>query len=65
MANWLVGFATPIFLARSAYGAYFLFGATALFTLVVLAACMRETGGQSLEDIQVSFAQPLARRSKK
>lgn len=57
IANWLVAFATPIFLARSAYGAYFLFGAIALLTLVVLAVCMRETRGQSLEDIQVSFAQ--------
>ncbi|KAN0092447.1 general substrate transporter [Hyaloscypha variabilis] len=62
-ANWLVAFATPIFLARSAYGAYFLFGAIALLTLVVLATCMRETRGQSLEDIQVLFAQPSARPS--
>ncbi|KAF2685269.1 general substrate transporter [Lentithecium fluviatile CBS 122367] len=63
IANWLVAFATPIFLARSAHGAYFLFGAIALLTLVVLATCMRETRGQSLEDIQVSFAQPSARPS--
>ncbi|OCK72682.1 hypothetical protein K432DRAFT_412144 [Lepidopterella palustris CBS 459.81] len=63
IANWLVAFATPIFLARSAYGAYFLFGAIALLTLAVLATCMRETRGQSLEDIQASFAQLSARRS--
>ncbi|KAI4604897.1 hypothetical protein J4E83_010945 [Alternaria metachromatica] len=61
LANWLVAFATPIFLARSAYGAYFLFGAIALLTLVVLATCMRETRGLSLEDIQVSFAQASSR----
>ncbi|TVY82032.1 Hexose carrier protein HEX6 [Lachnellula suecica] len=63
MANWLVAFATPIFLARSAYGAYFLFGAIALLTLAVLATCMRETRGQSLEDIQNLFVQALARPS--
>jgi len=61
LANWLVAFATPIFLARSAYGAYFLFGAIALLTLVVLVTCMRETRGLSLEDIQVSFAQASSR----
>jgi len=61
LANWLVAFATPIFLAKSAYGAYFLFGAIALLTLVVLATCMRETRGLSLEDIQVSFAQASSR----
>jgi hypothetical protein len=60
MANWLVAFATPIFLAKSAYGAYFLFGTIALLTMIVLATCMRETRGQSLEDIQVLFAPPLA-----
>ncbi|PSN64961.1 general substrate transporter [Corynespora cassiicola Philippines] len=63
IANWLVAFATPVFLAKSAHGAYFLFGSIALFTLIVLAVCMRETRGQSLEDIQVSFAQPPARPS--
>ena len=63
IANWLVAFATPIFLARSAYGAYFLFGGIALMTLVVLATCMRETRGQSLEDIQDTFRQRSARPS--
>lgn len=63
MANWLVTFATPIFLARSAYGAYFLFGGIAFLTLVVLATCMRETRGQSLEDIQDAFRQRTSRSS--
>lgn len=63
MANWLVAFATPIFLARSAYGAYFLFGGIALLTVVVLATCMRETRGQSLEDIQDAFRQSSSRSS--
>ncbi|KAH6848513.1 general substrate transporter [Alternaria alternata] len=63
LANWLVAFATPVFLARSAYGAYFLFGGVALLTLLVLAICMRETRGLSLEDIQISFARSSARVS--
>jgi len=53
--NWLVAFTTPIFLARSSFGAYFLFGALSLFTVVVLAAYMPETRGLSLESIQDRF----------
>jgi hypothetical protein len=55
MINWFVAFATPIFLARSTYGAYLLFGGVALLTLNVLATCMRKTRGQSLEHIQDAF----------
>jgi hypothetical protein len=36
--NWLVAILTPIFLAHSAFGAYFLFGFLALGTVAVLAA---------------------------
>lgn len=48
----------PILLDKSAYGAYFLFGGLALFTVVVLAIYMPETKGRSLEDIQKAFQQP-------
>ena len=58
--NWLVAFTTPIFLARSSYGAYFLFGGLALSTLIVLALYMPETRGISLEAIQDSFLNPNA-----
>lgn len=58
LTNWLVAFATPIFLARSAYGAYFLFGSLSSFTVVVLAIWMPETKGKSLEAIELSFPQP-------
>ncbi|KAF6230378.1 hypothetical protein HO133_004720 [Letharia lupina] len=44
--NWLVAFATPIFLARSSFGAYFLFGGLSLFTLIILALFMPETRGR-------------------
>lgn len=49
---------TPILLAKSAYGAYFLFGGLALGTVAVLAAYMPETRGMSLENIQDAFQRP-------
>lgn len=61
LTNWLVAFATPIFLANSSFGAYFLFGALSLSTVIVLAIWMPETRGQSLESIQEAFGQPLGR----
>ena len=57
--NWLVAIITPIFLAHSAFGAYFLFGFLALGTVVVLMASMPETKGQSLESIQEAFSRPV------
>lgn len=56
--NWLVAMLTPILLDKSAFGAYFLFGGLAVFTVIVLGACMPETRGRSLEDIQQAFHQP-------
>ena len=53
-----MAFATPIFLARSSFGAYFLFGGLSLFTLIVLALFMPETRGRGLEDIQDGFRRP-------
>ena len=55
LTNFLVAIITPILLSKSAYGAYFLFGFLALGTVSVLAACMPETRGRSLEDIQMAF----------
>ena len=60
--NWLVAITTPVFLAESSYGAYFLFGGLALFTAVVLALFMPETRGHSLEAIQEGFQVPKAGR---
>ncbi|KAF2786693.1 general substrate transporter [Melanomma pulvis-pyrius CBS 109.77] len=60
--NWLVAFATPVFLSKSAFGAYFLFGLLTLGTVVVLSLYMPETKGRSLEDIQAAFhQQPVVR----
>ena len=58
LTNRLVAFATPVFLAHSAYGAYFLFGSLSSFTAVTLAMWMPETKGKSLEAIERSFPQP-------
>ena len=54
-ANWIVAFTTPIFLAHSSFGVYFLFGSTSLFTCIVCWFAMPETRGKSLESINASF----------
>jgi len=56
--NWLVAIITPILLDKSAFGAYFLFAGLSLGTVAVLAACMPETRGRTLESIQEAFHQP-------
>jgi hypothetical protein len=55
-----VALITPILLSASAFGAYFLFGGLALFTVCVLALQMPETRGRSLESIQDAFQQPAS-----
>jgi hypothetical protein len=56
--NWLVALATPIFLAQSSFGPYFLFGSLSLATVIVLTVFMPETRGKSLESIQEVFHRP-------
>lgn len=55
IVNWIVAFTTPIFLAHSSYGVYFLFGGACLFTAAVCVLFMPETRGKTLEDIDASF----------
>ncbi|KAF4553257.1 Sugar (and other) transporter-like protein 20 [Elsinoe fawcettii] len=55
LTNWLVTILTPIFLAESSYGAYFLFGGFCLTSVVLLWAFMPETKGLSLEGIEEVF----------
>lgn len=55
VVNWIVAFTTPIFLAHSSYGVYFLFGGSCLCTAAVCMAFMPETRGRTLEDIDASF----------
>lgn len=54
--NWIIAFTTPIFLANSSSGVYFLFGSAALLTAIVCCFWMPETRGRSLEDIDAEFS---------
>jgi len=54
-ANWIVAFTTPILLAKSSFGVYFLFGGTTLLTVIVCIFFMPETRGKTLEAIDASF----------
>lgn len=59
MSNWLVAFAMPIFLAKSSYGPYFLFGGLTFATVLILAAILPETRGVSLEAVEGVFQRPM------
>ncbi|KAF2462449.1 putative transporter [Lineolata rhizophorae] len=54
-ANFLVALSTPILLANSSSGAYFLFGGCTLVTAVVCWVFMPETQGRSLDEIEEAF----------
>ncbi|CAD0110557.1 unnamed protein product [Aureobasidium uvarum] len=56
--NWIVAIITPVLLAKSSYGAYFLFGGICFASVLVLMFSMPETRGLSLEDIQRAFLVP-------
>jgi hypothetical protein len=53
--NFLVALTTPILLAKSSFGAYFLFGGCSLLTSLVGAVFMHETKGRSLGEIEEAF----------
>lgn len=55
--NFLVALTTPILLAKSSFGAYFLFGGCCLLTSFVGAIFMQETKGRSLGEIEEAFQQ--------
>ncbi|KAL3417120.1 hypothetical protein PVAG01_11120 [Phlyctema vagabunda] len=59
IVNWIVAFTTPIFLAQSSFGVYFLFGGSLVVTVAVCVFVMPETSGRSLEDISSSFGKKL------
>ncbi|KAF2676203.1 MFS general substrate transporter [Lentithecium fluviatile CBS 122367] len=56
-ASWIVAFMTPILLARSSFGAYFFFGFSSLFCLIICLYIMAETRSESLEAIDQAFRQ--------
>lgn len=53
----MIAFTTPLFLAKSSSGPYFLFGACSLLTTLVCVAFQPETRGSSLEDVDETFSQ--------
>jgi hypothetical protein len=55
VSNFFVAFITPVLLASSSSGIYFLFGSCAFATVAVCATFMPETRGQALESIGESF----------
>ncbi|KAK3318128.1 general substrate transporter [Apodospora peruviana] len=55
VSNFLVALFTPSLLAKSSYGAYFLFGGCTLLTALVCCVFMPETRGKSLDDIDAAF----------
>lgn len=59
LTNFLTAFITPIFLARSSSGPYFLFAVLTTTTLAVLWLWMPETRARSLESIQETFTPPM------
>lgn len=57
--NWVVAFTTPLFLARSISGPYFMFGSCSLLTVLVCIAFQPESKGLSLEGLEAVFAEGL------
>ncbi|KAK7955270.1 general substrate transporter [Apiospora saccharicola] len=55
LSNFLVALVTPTLLAKTSYGAYFLFGGCTLLTALVCWGFMPETRGRSLDDIDRAF----------
>lgn len=55
VTNFLVALTTPILLAKSSFGAYFLFGGCTLLTAAVCFVFMPETKGKSLNEIEEAF----------
>lgn len=55
VVNFLVALTTPIFLAHSSFGVYFLFGGASFLAVLVCAVFMPETKGKTLEAIEEAF----------
>ncbi|KAH5146480.1 hypothetical protein HBH69_174260 [Parastagonospora nodorum] len=55
VANFMVALVTPTLLAKSAYGAYFLFGGCTFLTAIMCILYMPETRGKSLNEIEQAF----------
>ncbi|KAL8957083.1 MAG: hypothetical protein Q9193_005551 [Seirophora villosa] len=59
VCNFIVALITPIFLAYSSFGVYYLFGFSVVFTGLVCLVYMPESRGKSLQTIHREFDQSL------
>ncbi|KAL5118687.1 hypothetical protein ACEQ8H_003364 [Pleosporales sp. CAS-2024a] len=57
ICNFLVALVTPTLLAKTGYGAYFLFGGCTFLTALMCLLYMPETRGKSLNEIEQAFRQ--------
>ena len=57
MTNYVVALITPVMIAQSSYGAYFLFAACTFVCTVVSLIWMRETRGHTLEAIEQRYSE--------
>ncbi|KAJ5951138.1 Major facilitator superfamily domain general substrate transporter [Penicillium vulpinum] len=55
VCNFLVALTTPVLLAKSSFGAYFLFGGCCMITVVVGVIFMHETKGRTFGEIDEAF----------
>ncbi|KAL8665746.1 MAG: hypothetical protein Q9202_002056 [Teloschistes flavicans] len=62
ICNFIVALMTPIFLAHSSYGVYFLFGSAILVTGFVCLVYMPESRGKSLQTIHEEFDESLCEK---
>lgn len=53
--NFLVALTTPVLLAASSYGAYFLWGGCCVVTVIVSVVFMHETQGRTFVEIEEAF----------
>ncbi|KAL8632056.1 hypothetical protein Q9189_002199 [Teloschistes chrysophthalmus] len=62
ICNFIVALITPVFLAHSSYGIYFLFGSAILITGFVCLVYMPESRGKSLQTIHEEFHESLCEK---
>ncbi|CAG8067153.1 unnamed protein product [Penicillium salamii] len=55
VTNFLVALTTPVLLAKSSYGAYFLWGGCCVVTVIVSVIYMHETKGRTFVQIEEAF----------
>ncbi|OQE16623.1 hypothetical protein PENFLA_c027G08822 [Penicillium flavigenum] len=62
VCNFLVALTTPVLLAKSSFGAYFLFGGCCVITVIVGVIFMHETKGRTFGEIEEAFKAQIKQR---